>query len=140
MDAKNREEVIEQLRYLQSLYTQEYEAILSEISNYSLIYNATKRNIEVLENLGMLENGKILLNLEGGTYIEARLNKIERALVYVGSGYLVEKGLEEAKAFLSENRQREEQLMNELTKQKESIEKSLIDITFELEKIGNADV
>jgi len=57
---------------------QEYENLLSEITNYNLVYNATQRNIDVLENLGMLESSNILLNLEGGTYIEAKLNKVEK--------------------------------------------------------------
>ena len=140
MEANNKEEVIEQLRYLQSLYIQEYENLLNEITNYNLVYNATQRNIDVLENLGMLESSNILLNLEGGTYIEAKLNKVDKALVYVGSGYLIEKSIDEAKAFLKQNKQKGEELIKELNKRKEEIEKNLIDVAFELEKIGNSNV
>ncbi|MGC8776683.1 MAG: prefoldin subunit alpha [Candidatus Micrarchaeia archaeon] len=142
MEGKNEEnrEVVEQLRYLQSLYLESYENLLREISNYNIIYEATKRNLEVLSNLSMIENNKILLNLEGGTYIEAMVEGVSKVLAYVGSNYLVEKSVEEAKDFLEENKKREERLLAELNKQKEAIEKELVEVGIELEKAGNANV
>ncbi|MGC8888812.1 MAG: prefoldin subunit alpha, partial [Candidatus Micrarchaeia archaeon] len=138
MEGKNEEnrEVVEQLRYLQSLYLESYENLLREISNYNIIYEATKRNLEVLSNLSMIENNKILLNLEGGTYIEAMVEGVSKVLAYVGSNYLVEKSVEEAKDFLEENKKREERLLAELNKQKEAIEKELVEVGIELEKAG----
>ncbi|MGB9732333.1 MAG: prefoldin subunit alpha [Candidatus Micrarchaeales archaeon] len=142
MEGKNEEnrEVVEQLRYLQGLYLESYENLLREISNYNIIYEATKRNLEVLSNLSMIENNKILLNLEGGTYIEAMVGGVSKVLAYVGSNYLVEKSVEEAKDFLEENKKREERLLAELNKQKEAIEKELVEVGIELEKAGNANV
>jgi prefoldin alpha subunit len=142
MEGKNEEnrEVVEQLRYLQGLYLESYENLLREISNYNIIYEATKRNLEVLSNLSMIENNKILLNLEGGTYIEAMVEGVSKVLAYVGSNYLVEKSVEEAKDFLEENKKREERLLAELNKQKEAIEKELVEVGIELEKAGNANV
>lgn len=134
------EESLEQLRYLQSLYAEEYENLLREISNYTLVYNATKRNVEVLENLNLFENGNILLNLEGGTYIAAKVSKIDKVLVYVGSNYLVEKSADEAKEFLKNNQQREEEILKELNEQKGKLEKELLDIAFEIEKSGSGNV
>ncbi len=135
-----KDETIEQLRYLQSIYAQEYENISKELANYNVVYEATKRNIEVLDNLPMLENGSILLNLESGTYIKAKINEIKEVMVYVGSGYLVEKSVDEAKEYLKDGQKKEEELIAELQKQKEYVEKELIDIAFEIEKTGNANV
>ncbi|MGC9099316.1 MAG: prefoldin subunit alpha [Candidatus Micrarchaeia archaeon] len=140
MSENLKDEAIEQLRYLQSIYAQEYENISKELANYNVVYEATKRNIEVLDNLNMLENGNILLNLESGTYIKAKINEIKEVMVYVGSGYLVEKSVDEAKEYLKDGQKREEELIAELQKQKEYVEKELIDIAFEIEKTGNANV
>jgi prefoldin alpha subunit len=140
MEEKNKDEAIEQLQYLQTIYAQEYDNLLREITNYNAVYNATRRNLEVLNNIDSLQNNKVLVNLEGGTYIDANIGKIEKIMVYVGSNYIVEKSIEEAKLFLEESKKRQEEIINELNKQKQDIEKALIDIGIEIEKIGNANV
>ncbi|MGC9205382.1 MAG: hypothetical protein ACP5FN_03885, partial [Candidatus Micrarchaeia archaeon] len=86
----NETDAVEQLRYLQSIYTQEYEAVLNDLSNYTLAYNAIERNIEVLEKINMFDGANILLNLEAGTYAEVKVGSIKKIIAYVGSGYLVE--------------------------------------------------
>ncbi len=140
MEEKNKDEAIEQLQYLQTIYAQEYDNLLREITNYNAVYNATRRNLEVLNNIDSLQNNKVLVNLEGGTYIDANIGKIEKIMVYVGSNYIVEKSIEEAKLFLEESKKRQEEIINELNKQKQDVEKALIDIGIEMEKIGNANV
>ena len=140
MEEKNKDEAIEQLQYLPTIYAQEYDNLLREITNYNAVYNATRRNLEVLNNIDSLQNNKVLVNLEGGTYIDANIGKIEKIMVYVGSNYIVEKSIEEAKLFLEESKKRQEEIINELNKQKQDVEKALIDIGIEMEKIGNANV
>jgi prefoldin alpha subunit len=132
---ENTNEAVNQLRYLQSIYTQEYEAVLNDLSNYTLAYNAIERNIEVLEKLNILEGANVLLNLEAGTYVEAKVSNIKNAMTYVGSGYLVEKSVEDAKEFLSSSAKRQEGLLKQIAEQKNKIEKELINIAFELESI-----
>jgi len=133
---ENTNEAVNQLRYLQSIYTQEYEAVLNDLSSYTLAYNAIERNIEVLEKLNILEGANVLLNLEAGTYVEAKVSNIKNAMTYVGSGYLVEKSVEDAKEFLSSSAKRQEVLLKQIAEQKNKIEKELINIAFELESIG----
>ncbi|MGC8662697.1 MAG: prefoldin subunit alpha [Candidatus Micrarchaeia archaeon] len=140
MEEKQYEESIRQLEYLHNIYVQEYNNILKELSNYNMVYEATKRNRDVLDNLGIIENGSILLNLESGTYIKAKIGEIKEVMVYIGSNYLVEKNVEEAKEYLKMGQKKEEELIAELQKQKEEIESNLIDIEYELGKYGNENV
>ena len=45
----------------------------------------------------------MLLSVEGGSYIEASIRAIEKVITYVGAGYLVEKDVEGAKAYIGRN-------------------------------------
>lgn len=121
-----------QLRYLQNIYSQQYEVIENEIATFGIAMGSVQRNIDLLEKKAKIENSNILINGEGGTYIEASIKSINKLIVYVGAGYLVEKGAEEAKDFLKGNEKKQEEALKRLIGDKQKIEKELVDISYKL--------
>ncbi len=126
------DEVLAQLRYLQTIYTQQYDVLANEMATFSLALGALQRNIEMLEKKAVLENSNVLMSGEGGAYIKAKIEKMEKALVYVGGGYLVEKDTEEAKQFLKDNYKKQEDTLKKLSTERTRIEKELVDIAYKL--------
>lgn len=125
-------ELAAQLRYLQDLYSQQYQALQDNIATFTIAQSSLQRNIELLEKAGSVEGQNILLDGEGGTYLNARLEKLDRVLVYVGAGYIIEKDLGSATSFLKDNAAKGEQLLNRLTSDRQKIEKELINIAVKL--------
>ncbi|MGC8587009.1 MAG: prefoldin subunit alpha [Candidatus Micrarchaeia archaeon] len=138
VDISNEEEG-ERLRYLQSVYAQDYEGILDTLSNYTAISEAVSKNIEVLGKMDEIKDKKILMHLESGTYIETKITDSSKVLTYVGAGYLVEKSIADAKAFLEENAKRGNAFIEHLNSEKEKLEGVLLDIAYRLESIGGDD-
>lgn len=121
-----------QLRYLQNIYARQFEMLENEIATYTLTVGAVQRNMQVFDNIKKVESSKMLVSGEGGTYIEAEIKKVSKALTYVGAGYLVEKTLEGAKAFLKDNEKKQQDALKKLVAEKEKIEKELIGINYKL--------
>jgi|GEM_PF-1123101 prefoldin alpha subunit len=129
----------ERLRYLQSIYAQDYEEILNTLSSYTAVSEAAARNIEVLGKLDDIKDRKILLHLESGTYVEVKIADSTKVLTYVGAGYLVEKSVADAKAFLEENAKNGNAFIAHLNSEKEKLEGALLDIAYRLESMGADD-
>jgi prefoldin alpha subunit len=132
---KEAEEAVAQLRYLQNIYSQQYEFLENEIATYSLALNSMRRNSELIENTSRLSNSKILVNGEAGMYFEAGVGIMEKVIAYVGAGYLVEKSLEEAKEFAKSNERRSEEGLRKLISDKQKVEKELMDISYKLSSV-----
>jgi prefoldin alpha subunit len=126
----SREEAMAQLQYLEQIYVQQYDILQEQIATYTLAHDAVLRNIEVLEKMSRVENSNILVNAEGGTYIEASVKKVHGVMTYVGAGYIVEKSVEDAKAFLQNNEKNGQALLNRLTGERQKVEKELIDLSY----------
>ncbi len=132
-EEKKAAEELEKLRYLQELYMQEYNAVLGKLSEYAADSAAMERNREVLNNIDKIKGNNILLNLEGGSYIEVKVSDIAGILTYVGAGYIIETDKENASRILETNFKRVEELAKKLTAEKEKLEGILTDIEFEIE-------
>lgn len=132
-EEKKAAEELEKLRYLQELYMQEYNAVLGKLSEYAADSTAMERNREVLSNIDKIKGNNILLNLEGGSYIEVKVGEIASILTYVGAGYIIETDKENASRILQTNSKRVEELAKKLTAEKEKLEGILTDIEFEIE-------
>jgi prefoldin alpha subunit len=131
-DNKSLADAQAQLRYLQNVYSQQFELLENEIATFSLAMNSVQRNLELLHNKNRLEKSKALINGDGGLYIEASISPLERVIMYVGAGYLVEKSPEEAKEFLQSNAKKQEEAAKKLTAERQKIEKQLFDIAYQL--------
>ncbi len=123
---------LEQLKYMQGVYGQEYEALAANINGYVSLSVMMSRNIEFIENVERVKGSNMLLNLEAGTYMEVKASNTDKVFTYVGFGYVVEKSKDEAKAFLEENRKKTDEIVKKLTVDREKIETELMSIELKL--------
>lgn len=128
----SREEEIAQLRYMQTVYSQQYEIIMAELDTFAAAIGSLQRSIEALNNADRLSNSKTLLNLEGGAYVEASIGSLDRILLYVGGGYLVEKNAAEAVAYLKSTLEKQESSMKKLSSEKQKLESAALDVSYRL--------
>ncbi len=132
LDAK---EIYAQLRYLQQMYSQQYEIIENDVATYTIANTSLQRNIDLLENVESMENSNIIISGEGGAYIPAKLSKVETVMTYVGAGYLVDRSVSEASVFLRANQKKSEEFLNRMMAEKQRIERELIDIAFKMNQL-----
>jgi prefoldin alpha subunit len=128
-----REEEINRLLYLQSLYNQQYEAMINELTTMSLARAALERNLSLLEKKDAINGSNILVSAEGGTYFEANVKEIKKVITYVGAGYLVEKEVEQAKEFIEKSIEQSASAMSRLAEDKRRLESEMIRVQYVIE-------
>ncbi len=128
----DQEMSLEQLKYMQGVYGQEYEALAANINSYVSLSAMMSRNIEFIENVERVKGSNMLLNLEAGTYIEVKASNTDKVFTYVGFGYVVEKSKDEARAFLEENKKKTDEIVKKLAADREKIETELMNIELKL--------
>ncbi len=126
------QELMMQLRYLQNIYSQQYESIENDIATYTIANTSLQRNLELLEGTGTIQNSNIIIGGEGGAYIQAKVDKVNTVLTYIGAGYMIEKSVEDATAFLRSNQRKSEEFLNRLLTEKQRLEAELMDISFKM--------
>ena len=126
------QEMVAQLQYLQSVYTQRYDILNEQIATYNMAKEAVLRNIDMIDRAPSMDNKAVLLNADGGAYIEASIKKLDKMITYVGAGYLVEKPLGEAKDFLQRTVNGGDAAVSKLIEERRKIEKELFDISYKL--------
>lgn len=132
-DHRKVEEEFNRLVYLQNVYGQQYEAISGELTNFSLAQAALQRSLELLGRKDSVENSSVLLSLEGGSYIEAGVQSIEKVITYVGAGYLVEKDVDTAKAYIGRNVESSEDAIKRLMADRKKIADELMRVQYAIE-------
>ena len=65
-----------------------------------------------------MEGKEILVNTEGGMYLNAETKKINSVITYIGAGYLVEQNLDDAKQFFEDRIKKADELMSKLIAQR----------------------
>ncbi len=126
------QEATAQLQYLQGVYSQRYEILNEQMAAYTMARDAVARSLELLSKAESLGNSSILVNAEGGAYIEAGIKAIDRVVTYVGAGYLVEKTVPEAKAFLEVAAKNSDGTISRLAKERQKVEKELFEISYRM--------
>ena len=125
-------ELYMQLQYLQQAYSQQYEVLNQSIDNYTAMQTVLRGNIEILEGSKRMEGKEILVNTEGGMYLNAETKKINSVITYIGAGYLVEQNLDDAKQFFDDRIKKADELMGKLIAQRQKIREELADINYRL--------
>jgi prefoldin alpha subunit len=130
-----REEEFNRLVYLQNVYNQQYEAIMNELATFSVAQAALQRNLDLLKRKDEMRNAGVLLNAEGGTYIEASVKEISRVMTYVGAGYLVEKSVDEAMAYIGRSMAAGEEAMKRMMSDRQKLEDELVKLQYSIEAL-----
>ncbi len=130
-----KEEEFNRLIYLQNVYGQQYEAISSELTTFSIAQGALQRSLELLGRKDDVRNAGVLLSVEGGSYIEASIKGIDRVITYVGAGYLVEKDVEAAKAYIGRNVASSEEAIRRLAADRKKAADELMKVQYSIEAL-----
>ncbi len=126
-----------QLRYMQNVYSQQYELLEEQMATYSLSLDSIRKGAQFLGESKQASNAKTLVNIGGGAYVEASLPELKSTLVYVGSGYLVERSVTEAKAFIEGNQKKQEELLKKLDAERRKLQNELMSIAYRMEAMQN---
>ncbi|MCL4375427.1 prefoldin subunit alpha [Candidatus Marsarchaeota archaeon] len=134
-ESGKRDQEIEQLRYMQNAYAEQYELLGNEITTLSMAINTVRKDIDLIENMERVENSTVLFNSQGNIYMNANVGKVDSVIVYVGANYLIAKSLGEAESFLKRNIEKQEAGLKRLIGERQKIEKELFDISYKLSTI-----
>ena len=129
-----------QLRYMQNMYSQQYQLLEEQMATYSLSLDSLRKGVQFLAAAKPSSKSKTLLNIGGGAYVEASLPEIKSILVYVGSGYLMEKSVTESKEFVEGNLKKQEEILSKLDAQRKKLQGELINISYKLESMQQQQV
>ncbi|MDK2983186.1 MAG: prefoldin alpha subunit [Thermococcaceae archaeon] len=103
MGMENREQ-LERLAYEYQLLQAQAELLAQNLELLTLGRNefqAVKETLESLKNVEE-ENPEILVPIGAGSFLKGRIEDKHNAIVSVGSGYAIEKSLDEAITYLDE--------------------------------------
>jgi prefoldin alpha subunit len=133
-----KEEALDRLTFMQNVYTQQYEAVMNEMTTFSMAQAALRRNLFVLDSSGQVKGSNVLVNAEGGTYIEATIKDMKSVMTYIGAGYIIDKSVDQAKEYLSKNLESSDAQMKRLTDDKQKLENELVRLQYEMERIQHS--
>ncbi|MDE1874373.1 MAG: prefoldin subunit alpha [Candidatus Micrarchaeota archaeon] len=134
-DSGKREEEINRLFYLQSLYNQQYEALMNELTTMSVAQAALERNLGLLDRKDQMKGANILVSGEGGTYFEANVKDIKKVLTYVGAGYLVEKDVDQAKEYINKSMESSRGTIERLLDDKKKLETEIMRVQYAIDSM-----
>ena len=128
-----REEEFNRLVYLQNVYNQQYEAVMNELGAFSVAQAALQRNLDLLKRKDEMKKASVLINAEGGTYIEASVKEISKVMTYVGAGSLVEKGMDDAIAYIGRSIASGDEAMKRMMSDRKKLEDELVKLQYSIE-------
>ncbi len=142
-DAKPREpqrpmaSTLEEFRYLQQVYQNQYMALTQELSGSADRLRELDAAQKTLENMDSVKEKDTLVSIGYGTYVNSRITNGDTVLVSVGAGYMVEKKVDEAKAYISSALDQETTSINKLNKAKKELESALIEIAYKIDELSH---
>lgn len=130
-----QQEVYSQLRYLQNVYSQQYELLEQQIAPYTITIDGVRKGSVFLSEVKSASKKNTLVSVGGGAYVEATLGDISKTMVYVGAGYLVEKSAADAKTFVDEMLKRQEDSLKRLDADRRKLQSELMSVAYKLESM-----
>lgn len=130
MEEQTNEE-LGRLSYLQEAYTQQYELLTNEISNYTLLQSMLEKNEELLEEAERVKGANMLVS-SGSLFFEAKAGSMEKVLISVGAGYVVEETIPEAKKIIEKKLEEINRIIKRLSEERRSVENELMKIGYSI--------
>jgi prefoldin alpha subunit len=88
----------------------------------------------MLESSEMLKDKETLTYAGAGVYVKAAIRDAGRVIVGVGANYLVEKGIDDAKTYISEAIAKRTKMINDLAKSRRDLQSAIIDISYKIDR------
>jgi prefoldin alpha subunit len=130
---KEQRQSIEELRYLQQIYQNQYAMIGNSINMVLREMQELSSAQKTLENMDLVEGKEILNGIGGDFYISGKVQDPKKVLVGVGAGYLIEKDIDSAKTYVADLIKKNNDSVNGLTKNKKEVENALVEISYRID-------
>ncbi len=123
---------LEELGYARQVYQNQYALVNNSTQMVLQEMRELGASQRTLENIELLNGKESLISTGAGVYIRAVPNNTRTVLVEVGGNYVVEKAVDDAKAFLSTQVEFKTAILNKLLKNKRELESALIEIEYKM--------
>lgn len=127
---------IEEFRYLQQIYQNQYMLINQELSNRALNLRELDSAQKTLENISTLEGKGTLIPIGANTFATGKITDNKSIAVGIGAGFLVEKNVDEAKNYISKAIEQENKYLTQLVKNKKDTEVALMELEYKINELS----
>lgn len=125
---------IEELRYMQQIYQNQYATLNSAMNMHMQEVQMLSVVQSSLENSSVMKGKEALMHVGASVYMKTQIKDPNAVIVSIGAGYLVEKGVDEAKAYVSKMITKKTDTLNSMAKSRKELQNALIDISYKMEK------
>lgn len=137
---KNPHESLSALRYLQQMYQNQYMLLAQEINNRIAVLDEMSGGESALKRMEQVRGAHALIDIGGGTYIGAAVDKSDSVLVHAGAGCYVEKSAANADAHMAKIMEKQRTMLGKLMSSRKQLEQTLVEISYRMSKISEPDV
>lgn len=122
----------EQLEYLYNIYENQYKEISSNIDKHTKIIQELLNSTRILENRELVKNNNLIVNVGNSIYSTVKIENFDNILVNVGSNYIIEKNIDEAKKIIDKKIKIFETEIKSLNKNRSDTRSILFKISYNL--------
>ncbi len=127
---------LEEFRYLQQIYQNQYALVTQEINNRSENLRELDSAQKALENIDTIKDRNTMIPMGANTFATGKITDDRSIVVGIGAGYMVEKNIDEAKNYISKAIDQETKYINQLGKSKREVESALMEIAFKVNELS----
>lgn len=124
------------MRYLQQLYQNQYSAIINELNQMVGHLGELNAAAKTLENCDVIEGKGMMMHIGANIYINTSAAKLDKVLVSVGGGWIVEKVLDDAKRYIGGRTEKVTGMYNKLSRNKKELETAIIEVSQRMEQLS----
>jgi prefoldin alpha subunit len=133
-DVENEsEKELEELRYMQQIYQNQYAILNNSMTMHVQEMQALSAAQKALENNDLMEGSEALTHTGAGIYMKAKIKDAGHVIVGIGGNYFVEKGIDDAKGYVSKLIEKKTEIINRLTKSRRDLQGAIIDASYKIE-------
>ncbi len=86
-----------------------------------------------LENNDLMKGKETLMHIGASVYMKTMAKDSASVIVSIGGGYLMEKGIDDAKGYVSKRMAKRTEELNSMAKNRKELQNALIDISYKME-------
>ncbi len=136
-DAEAREGTMEELRYIQQMYNNQYMSLANEVNARLELLKDCETAQKTLENVSEIKDKNTMQPIGHGVFASGKITNDKTFVVAVGAGFFVEKDINGAKAFIAKEMEEEQQHLNRLGRTKRELEAALMEISYKINELSH---
>lgn len=125
----------EELRYLSQAYSERYTVLTEEIRDLVGVLESLNNSKKTLMEFDSIKGKKLLTPISSIMQISTVAEGADRVMVNVGAGYVAEKSTADAEKFLDAVIEEKSKQFSTLSKEKDSIESILLQLSYTLTRV-----